>query len=211
MKKSFPWFGRIASVICIAISSVACEKFDDTNPFDYKPLPKPLPDMILYTTSDGAPVNVDKWKNDILDNCYYDGMGRIILKEGVTEIHYEAFSGCSTLLDVALPENITVIGYGAFSSSRLRSIVIPDTVVSLKDFAFSSCRDLVSITIPDSVTSMGEGVFSICRNLYNVKLSKNLTSIPRNAFYWSMPTTRRSRPPMRPCPKPVTRSTTPGR
>lgn len=182
MKKLFPpLFSRVASFICILSLAAGCEKFDDDDPNYRKPLPTPLPDMILYTTSDGAPVNVDNWKNDILDNCYYDGMGRIILREGVTEIPYRAFEG-SELVDIVLPETITSIDKCAFSHSALWSIVIPNTVVSLGQDAFNSCKNLTSITVPDSVTSLGARVFSFCTNLAKVKLSENLTSIPGETF-----------------------------
>lgn len=183
MKKLFPpLFSRVASFICILSLAAGCEKFDDDDPNYRKPLPTPLPDMILYTTSDGAPVNVDSWKDDILDNCYYDGMGRIILREGVTNIPPYAF-GDSKLVDIVLPETITSIDWYAFGRSQLQSIVIPNTVVSLGAEAFYGCKNLTSITVPDSVTSLGARVFSFCTNLAKVKLSENLTSIPKEAFY----------------------------
>ena len=55
-------------------------------------------------------------------------------------------------------------------------------------------------------------VFSVYANLA-ASATREATSRSNSARppSWSMPTTRRSRPPMRPCPKPVTRSTTPGR
>jgi len=185
MKKSLPLFRRIALFCCILTSSVACEKFDDTDRNNINGLPKPLPDMILYTTSDGNPVGVvNNWKEFILDNCYYEGMGRIIFKENITEIPSAAFWGSWKLENVALPENINIIGANAFRSTGIRSIVIPNKVKSLEARAFASCSNLKEITVPNSVVSIGEEVFASCTNLKSIKLPVLTTEIPPNAFYY---------------------------
>ena len=69
--------------------------------------------------------------------------GNIAIYNGVTNIDYYTFSGCSSLT----------------------SITIPDSVTSISNSAFINCSSLTSITIPNSVTSIGDSVFGGCNSL----------------------------------------------
>ena len=94
------------------------------------------------------------------------------IPEGVTNIGWQAFYGCSGLTSVTIPNGVTSIGGGAFRDcSGLTSVTIPEGVTSLGDEAFRGCSGLTSITIPSSVTSIGESAFSYCSSLTSVHIS----------------------------------------
>ena len=79
------------------------------------------PEGIVTIVYDGT--NSDEIKN-------VSGKVNVIVKEGVTEIGYQAFEECSGLTSITLPKSVTKIG----------------------NCAFSGCSGLTSITIPESVT-----------------------------------------------------------
>ena len=71
----------------------------------------------------------------------------IAIPEGVTEIGYEAFSGCASLAEITIPDSVTKIG----------------------ECAFEGCMSLASITIPGSVTEIGAGTFCGCWSLVDIR------------------------------------------
>lgn len=68
-----------------------------------------------------------------------------MIPSGVTSIGNYAFSGCSSLKNVAIPTGTTDMGYGAFAGSGLFSIVIPESVTSIGDDIFDQCDNLQRI------------------------------------------------------------------
>ncbi len=101
----------------------------------------------------------------------------------VTSIGNVAFSGCSSLTEVAIPESVTSIGDGAFNNcSSLTQVAIPESVTSIGDHAFAFCFSLTQITIPEGVTSIGDGAFNNCSSLTQVAIPESVTSIGDHAF-----------------------------
>ena len=101
----------------------------------------------------------------------------------VTSIGNVAFSGCSSLTEVAIPESVTSIGDYAFSGcSSLTQIAVPESVTSIGDFAFNGCSSLTQIAIPESVTSIGNGAFNGCSSLTQIAIPESVTSIGNGAF-----------------------------
>ena len=111
------------------------------------------------------------------------GKVNVIVKDGVTEIGYQAFEECSGLTSITLPKSVTKIGNCAFSGcSGLTSITIPESVTEIGDSAFSCCSNLTSITLPKNVTRIGSEAFSCCSGLTSITLPESVTEIGQFAF-----------------------------
>ena len=77
-----------------------------------------------------------------------------------------------------IPDGVTEIGWGAFKGcTSLKSIVIPNSVTKIGEDAFLGCTSLESIVIPNSVTVIGGFTFSGCTSLESIQVDK------RNAHY----------------------------
>ena len=133
------------------------------------------PEGIVTIVYDGT--NSDEIKN-------VSGKVNVIVKEGVTEIGYQAFEECSGLTSITLPKSVTKIGNCAFSGcSGLTSITIPESVTEIGDSAFSCCSNLTSITLPKSVTKIGSEAFYGCSGLTSITLPNSVTEIGKLAFW----------------------------
>ena len=72
----------------------------------------------------------------------------IRIPEGVTDIGYEAFSGCPALEEVELPHTVTNIGdYAFYEDTGLKKVVIPENVVAAGDNAFGGCSNIEDLSI----------------------------------------------------------------
>ena len=102
----------------------------------------------------------------------------------VTNIQWDAFNNCDTLISVVIGDGVTSIGGRAFANcDGLTSVTIGDSVTSIGSYAFDNCISLTSVVIPDSVTSIGDSAFYNCNSLTNVTMPNSLTSIGDFAFY----------------------------
>ena len=111
------------------------------------------------------------------------GKVNVIVKDGVTEIGSEAFSGCSGLTSITLPDSVTEIGDSAFSyCSDLTSITLPKNVTKIGRAAFENCSGLTSITLPESVTEIGSEAFYYCSGLTSITLPESVVEIGDHAF-----------------------------
>ena len=106
---------------------------------------------------------------------YYNTIRTVIILDGVTTIGVHAFSGCSSLTDIAIPKSVTSIGENAFARCSLTTLVIPASVSSIGDFAFWNNSGLNELIIEDGSTSLslrglslsasqsiGYGSFGLC-------------------------------------------------
>ena len=120
----------------------------------------------IITYESKAKLNLEWINENATSHEFAECKGKIVLKEGVTEIGIGAFEGCEELTSITLPDSITVIGTYAFHECyRLKSIDIPNSVTYIGRSAFNCCYCLESIKIPDSVVKIGQFMFSRCRNL----------------------------------------------
>ena len=109
---------------------------------------------------------------------------KVDIKDGITNIGYEAIAYCPNLIAVKIPNSVTRIEFGAFAACYLLSdIEIPNSVVSIGGYAFYSCVNLSDINIPNGVTKIEYSTFSGCRNLTNIEIPSSVKSIERDAFY----------------------------
>ena len=84
-------------------------------------------------------------------------------------------AGCKNSI-IPADGSVISIGWYAFSGcTSLTNIAIPDRVISIGWYAFLGCTSLTSITIPDSVTSIGEGAFAYCTELVNITVADGNT------------------------------------
>ncbi len=132
---------------------------------------------IFKDFADGETAYFDDWDNFTKD------IKKVVIRDGVTSIDKDAFSGCSKLTEITIPATVTSIGNNAFTDcSNLTEITIPGKVTSIGASAFSGCSKLTKITIPATVTSIGNNAFTDCSNLTEITIPGKVTSIGTAAF-----------------------------
>lgn len=113
-----------------------------------------------------------------------DSLVSVTIPEGVTQIEYATFWGCSELQTVNLPSTLTAIGELAFAScDSLTSITIPEGVTHIESEAFSWCYGLQTVTLPSTLKNIGDSAFDWCSSLENITLPEGLEYIASNSFY----------------------------
>ena len=125
----------------------------------------------------------------------------------VNAIGWNAFSGCSNLMNVIIPDSVTVICGGAFDGTHFYNnlpdglvyfgkilykykgkmpngtkVSIKEGIVCVSANAFSGCSGLTSVVIPGSVTVIGRWAFSGCSGLTSVVIPNSVTKIGKYAF-----------------------------
>lgn len=87
-------------------------------------------------------------------NNRVDCAGDLVIPDGVTHLHYYAFSQ-SKITSVFIPASVQIIDFGAFSNSSLETVTFaPNSgLTTIGNSAFVNSK-LTSISIPASVTSI---------------------------------------------------------
>ena len=120
----------------------------------------------------------------------------VIIENGVTSISNYAFSGCTSLTNVAIPNSVTSIGDWVFSGCiSLKSIEVSDNNKNYSSFdgvlfnkdktaliKYPAGKPNDTYEIPNSVTSIGNSAFSCCESLTNVTIPNSVTNIGEDAF-----------------------------
>lgn len=115
---------------------------------------------------------------------YRGDIKKVIIKEGITTISYEAFQGASNLREVSLPSSLVSIGEGAFWNSGLEKVTLPNNLRKIGRTAFSGCN-LSYIKIPGTVKSVGTSSFSHCENLKTIVISPGVTTLEFTCFAYT--------------------------
>jgi len=109
---------------------------------------------------------------------------RVVVKEGVTSLGYDAFANLINLESVSLPSTITTISHRAFYGCiKLESISLPSSITYIGECVFQECHSLYSVSIPDGVTKISKATFYNCNSLVYVTIPPTVTSIGNYSFY----------------------------
>ena len=102
----------------------------------------------------------------------------------VTDVPYEAFSGCTNMASITLPSSITGLAGGAFvNCSSLTSIVIPNSVTNnISSNIFSGCSSLANVTLSNNQTIITSSMFENCTSLRSITIPNSIYSINAYAF-----------------------------
>ena len=127
--------------------------------------------------------------------------------EKVTEIGYQAFAVCNSLINIKISDNVMKIGKYAFFNCRslkdivigngvsvidfgaffgcvgLKNLAIPNNVKSIGSYAFNGCSSLTQITFGNGITLVGIGIFSGCSSLINISIPYRVEEIKKSSFY----------------------------
>lgn len=109
----------------------------------------------------------------------------IIIPEGVEEIGYNAFYGCTNARKIQLPSSLKVIKDCAFwgCGSKVSSeLILSEGLEYIGKGAFID-MSITEVNIPSTVVYLGMAAFSLCENLQRVKLPENLEKIKTETFY----------------------------
>ena len=115
-------------------------------------------------TVGGSGAMTDYFADGELTSPFAALRGRITaveIREGITAVGDNAFSGCGGVKSVSFPEGLTRVGEGAFySCAAVKEIALPDGLTFIGRQAFRGCTALEAISLPDSVERIGEKAFA---------------------------------------------------
>ncbi len=138
----------------------------------------------LTISGKGAMKDYD-YKNKAPWKQYASSLKNLVLKEGITTIGDEAFSGCSFEGELDIPLSVTTIEDSAFRfcSGFTGELVIPDSVTSLGDFVFDSCAGFTgTLKISNKITKIPDNAFGYCESITNISFPTGLTEIGWGSF-----------------------------
>lgn len=111
----------------------------------------------------------------------------MIIPEGVTEIEFGAFDGCSSLTgNLSLPSTLKKIGGGAFRECKFTcNLILPEGLEIIDNSAFWGCDNLYGeLHLPSSLKTLKESAFGSCKNLTgSLVIPQGIKVIEESTFY----------------------------
>ena len=139
----------------------------------------------IYINSVEAWLNLNLYGNTLYGELYLNGkpLTSAVIPEGITNIRFSAFRGCSSLKEIIFPDSLRSIDSDAFlSCNNITELVFPEGLESIGSQAFRYCKKLRTITVPGSITEIDDLAFeddSGIRAWYTVPGSYLTTHYPR--------------------------------
>lgn len=143
-----------------------------------KATPYPEPNQIVYSTTDGEPIELTD--SNIVSNVYYKdkGFGILTYKNNIPSLSLYGVSNKEKVTEVKVPYGPTAFGDNCFNGFiNLKRVNIPESVTYLSTNSFYDCRSLEEIKFPSSVTSIGYGAFRKCNSIQFIIIPDSITSI----------------------------------
>lgn len=141
----------------------------------------------LYITGTGPMPEYSSTDAPWID--YRDQYRHVVVRSGVTTIGQNAFLAPAGLISavletVTLEEGVTEIHYGAFSANKtLQTVSFPTTLTSVGELAFAGCTALQAVDLPEAMTAIGRKAFDGCSALDSVIIrATSLTTYGEDAF-----------------------------
>lgn len=106
----------------------------------------------------------------------------VILPEGLEELDYNAFWGCSALKTVNIPKSVRKIGGGSFCGCAFTEIQLPEGLDEIAELTFCDCPNLKSLSLPETVSRIGDAAFQRCTALEEILIPEGVTHIGEGAF-----------------------------
>ena len=107
----------------------------------------------------GGWIEGEALKNDYGDwYALKDKVEKVVLGEGITEIHSQAFLECSNLKEVEFPSTLKKIGSRAFEGCGVETLTFPPALKKIEMGAFRACR-VETLVIPSTLSEIGEDAF----------------------------------------------------
>ncbi len=114
---------------------------------------------------------------------YRSGVKTVNVKNGVTRIGNNAFSGFEYLSSLTLPSTLKTIGDGAFEQCvRLKDFTFPSFVEDIGEAAFRRCKTLTKVTLPKNIRSVRKSTFAYCEKLSTISIPDSVSLIGYMAF-----------------------------
>lgn len=136
-------------------------------------------ELVIPNNIDGVSVKVIG--NGAFEGC--KGVKKIIISEGITEIHGSAFKNCTSLEDIALPLTLQEIGREAFEGcEKLKEIDLPNNIQVISDECFSGCRALKKVLLPDNLETIGKDSFCFA-GLTEINIPASVKELKSRAFF----------------------------
>lgn len=104
------------------------------------------------------------------------------IPDSVTNIETEAFWGCSSLTNAAIPGSVASIGVMAFAGSGLNTVTIWTGLINVGDVSFAGCS-ATNITIDMGVTFIESNMFETCDSLPSIVIPSSVTNVGEQAFF----------------------------